>query len=245
MKKRKPKFIIKCIIVMILIGAVLPLLTDWFIFGNSFPSAISNSDWSGFLGSLWGGIIGGIGTLISIYISTNDVKDSQEWEKRRDKLERIINASSAYWKEAKIMEKLLIQKGKILDELESKNEESCGINESLRNNPGLAEEKRKGLEIDLQKIDGERDVLTHQIDSISRESLVAVENLFYEKMILHILLEDETTSQEMIKSLDALDNTLSSLAYRKENIEVKILNSQIEAFFSKTKDFLACYEKDA
>lgn len=243
MKKRNTKLIVKCIFLMILTGAVLPLLTDWFIFGNSFPSSISNSDWSGFLGSLWGGIIGGIGTLISIYISTTDVKESQELEKRNNKLERIINSASLYWKEAKVIEKLLLQKNAVLAKIKANEEEISGINGSLRDNPGMALEKRKGLVNELTTLQQQSNVLTNQLESLSSEFLASIEKVFYEKMILHILLDKETGSKDMLSALDVLDSLLKNVESKKQEIDYTYLNQQIDIFYLKTKDFLARYEK--
>lgn len=188
MKKKNSKIIILCIIIMILGGAVLPLLTDWLIFGNRFPSAISNSDWSGFLGSLWGGVIGGIGTLISIYVTTNDVKYSQEIEKNRDKLERIINAASSYWKEAKIAERLLAQITEIRSDFNNIESEISGINMSLINNPGLDVEKKKRLESDLGALEKRKEELVDQINKINNNIFAIVDNIFCEKMILYIMV---------------------------------------------------------
>ena len=59
----------KLLLCLILCGAVillLPLLIDWLIIGNSFPSHISNSDWVGFLGSYIGTIISCIISLVGI-----------------------------------------------------------------------------------------------------------------------------------------------------------------------------------
>lgn len=44
----------------------LPLILDWGIFGNGFPSHISNADWAGFLGGYIGAIITGLVSLLGI-----------------------------------------------------------------------------------------------------------------------------------------------------------------------------------
>lgn len=56
-------------IVGIILGVVLfPLSIDILIFGNGFPSNIDNETWAGFLGSY----IGGIATLLAVYITIKD-----------------------------------------------------------------------------------------------------------------------------------------------------------------------------
>jgi hypothetical protein len=49
-----------------LIIIALPLVIDWYIIGNSFPSNISNSDWVGFLGGYIGAILGTALSMVGI-----------------------------------------------------------------------------------------------------------------------------------------------------------------------------------
>ena len=49
----------KIILPFIILAICVPIIVDFFIFGNSFPSNISNESWAGFLGSFLGSIIGG------------------------------------------------------------------------------------------------------------------------------------------------------------------------------------------
>lgn len=52
------------------IGVItFPIVMDKWIIGNSIPSNISNSDWVSFLGNYAGGILGGIFTLVALYIT--------------------------------------------------------------------------------------------------------------------------------------------------------------------------------
>ena len=57
------------ILVSIIIAITLPLVIDWLIMGNNFPSNISNSDWMNFLGGYIGAIIGAIVSLVGIVIT--------------------------------------------------------------------------------------------------------------------------------------------------------------------------------
>ncbi len=54
---RKDK--VKIIVPFVLLAIVVPIIINWLIFGNSFPSNIDNASWAGFLGSFLGAIIGG------------------------------------------------------------------------------------------------------------------------------------------------------------------------------------------
>ena len=54
---------------------VLPLVVDWFIIGNQFPSNISNSEWVGFFGGYIGALIGSIISLLGILWTINFTRE--------------------------------------------------------------------------------------------------------------------------------------------------------------------------
>lgn len=64
--------VLKCIglaaVVLIILG-ILPLAIDKWVLGNEYISNIDNSDWSSFLGSYIGAILGGIVTLLGVGIT--------------------------------------------------------------------------------------------------------------------------------------------------------------------------------
>lgn len=62
MKKKFWPFIIGSAIAV----AVVPLVIDWLIIGNGFPSNISNTDWVGFFGGYIGALIGSVISLLGI-----------------------------------------------------------------------------------------------------------------------------------------------------------------------------------
>ena len=62
---------------VIIILLLVPILVDWLIFGNRFPSNITNTEWAGFLGSY----LGGVATLIAVFITINDGKKNLEEQK--------------------------------------------------------------------------------------------------------------------------------------------------------------------
>ena len=63
------------LIIIILISLItvltIPIILDWLIIGNNFPSNISNPDWVNFFGGYIGAIMGAIATLIGIIITLN------------------------------------------------------------------------------------------------------------------------------------------------------------------------------
>lgn len=71
MPKKLWPFIIGSIIAVV----ALPLIIDWLIIGNSFPSNISNSDWVGFFGGYIGSIMGCFISLIGIIWTINFTRE--------------------------------------------------------------------------------------------------------------------------------------------------------------------------
>lgn len=57
---------------------MLPIMIDWFIFGNSFPSNIDNQTWASFLG----GYLGGVATLVAVFITIKDSNKKIELQKK-------------------------------------------------------------------------------------------------------------------------------------------------------------------
>lgn len=60
---------------------VIPMLIDIYIFGNTFPSNIENQAWAGFLGSY----LGGIATLVAVFITISDNNKKIEEQKNSEK----------------------------------------------------------------------------------------------------------------------------------------------------------------
>lgn len=81
---KRMKKILKGIGVVFLLIAI-PLLIDICIFGNAFPSNIDNQAWAGFLGSY----LGGIATLVAVFITISDNNKKIEEQKKLEK-ERLI-----------------------------------------------------------------------------------------------------------------------------------------------------------
>lgn len=95
-KKRLNIKMVLIILSLVVISVLIPLFIDNYIIGNYFPSFWSDSDWSGFLGSYIGGILGGLATLLSIYITTIETRNIErnkrkQDEKEKDKKEKILN----------------------------------------------------------------------------------------------------------------------------------------------------------
>lgn len=70
-----------CIYCLVSIG--LPFAFKYNIFKSTAYSNLTNNEWIGFLGSYVGGILGGLGTLISVYYTVKTSVDMQKEENER------------------------------------------------------------------------------------------------------------------------------------------------------------------
>lgn len=80
--KRYAKIIIWIIVVYIVVSILIPIIFKYAIFENPALSNLSNNEWAGFLGSYVGGILGGLGTLLALYITVKNSMTVQEENKR-------------------------------------------------------------------------------------------------------------------------------------------------------------------
>lgn len=82
------KIIIWIIVLYIFVSVLIPIIFKYAIFENPALSNLSNNEWAGFLGSYVGGILGGLGTLIALYITVKNSMTVQE-ENKKDTDQRI------------------------------------------------------------------------------------------------------------------------------------------------------------
>lgn len=80
------------------------------------PSPLTNNEWAGFLGSYVGGILGGLGTLIAVYITVKSSQDIQEKDKK-DADDRLATQNRAHQKE------FAEHRKEIEDEIKRRNKE--------------------------------------------------------------------------------------------------------------------------
>lgn len=75
---KNKKIIFKCAFIVVII--LIPIFLDWLIFGNNIYSNLDNSTWANFLG----GYLGGIATLIGVYITINENNKELEIQRKFD-----------------------------------------------------------------------------------------------------------------------------------------------------------------
>jgi len=70
----------------------IPLFLEHLIFQNNVYSVLTNGEWGSFLGSYIGGIFGGVGTLIALYVSTNETRKVQDENLNQLKEDRSLDS---------------------------------------------------------------------------------------------------------------------------------------------------------
>ena len=78
------------IVAILILFAGIPLFLEHFIFRNDVYSVLTNGEWGSFLGSYIGGIIGGAGTLIALWVTTNETSKIQEENLKQLKTDRLL-----------------------------------------------------------------------------------------------------------------------------------------------------------
>ena len=85
MDKRRIKVLLISIVVIVL---MIPIILEFFIFRNTFQSPVDNNGWASFLGSYLGGVLGGLCTLATLFVT---VRESQRIQRdNKDDTERQI-----------------------------------------------------------------------------------------------------------------------------------------------------------
>lgn len=70
------------LILLVSIGIIiLPVVIDWLILGNEFPSNISNSDWASFFGGYIGALVSGIISLVGIAWTIRFTREQNQKER--------------------------------------------------------------------------------------------------------------------------------------------------------------------
>ena len=92
MTKNKKQRIVRIIVVYVFIGFIIPIVLRHAVFENDVYSKLSNEGWASFLGSYVGGVLGGLGTLIAMYMTIKQTTEIQE-ENKKDTDQKILTES--------------------------------------------------------------------------------------------------------------------------------------------------------
>lgn len=77
--------------ILLALLAGIPLILEHFIFRNSIYSVLTNGEWASFLGSYIGGVVGGAGTLIALWVTTKETRKVQEENLNQLKEDRLLS----------------------------------------------------------------------------------------------------------------------------------------------------------
>lgn len=120
--KRLIKNISVIICIYVLVGIALPFVFKYSIFENNTFSNLNNGEWASFLGSYVGGILGGLGTLIAVFITVKDSKEAQ-LKNEEDTTKRIENDRKERNRER--------DEDKVMEEIKEKNRFAISVAEYL------------------------------------------------------------------------------------------------------------------
>lgn len=230
MPKKKIAIIV---LISVFIVLILPYALEVFIFRNNAYSVLSNGEWGSFLGSYTGGALGGVGTLLAVFITTKETRKIQrenstqiENEKRRiEKKERKQFADeiakdiatyttyiSKYFETCWFLGALYDKESRLDNELnavENKIEAKYIALKSIVNDDGT--EKCSSIRIDLEELKQKKAELKYKIERNSTEiernkadRTIANERYF----LLKIKLKNIVCGTDILKQLKVIyDNS--------------------------------------
>lgn len=157
MTKRRLKVIIFLSIVVIIL---IPFLLEVVIFRNEAYSALTNGEWGGFLGSYIGGALGGIGTLLAVYITTKETRKIQKSTLQQIETDRELNARN---ERKQFTNEIAENIAKYISEISAYFYGCCTI-ERLNNNLRNAQDKLYHIECDIEhllELEQQNDTISH------------------------------------------------------------------------------------
>lgn len=173
-KKKIVNVIMIIVVIYLIVGIILPFIFKYAIFESKTFSNLSNNEWAGFLGSYVGGILGGLGTLISVFITVKESRDMQI-DNKKDTDKKILDDKEKREAERKEDKKLERQRerrefaddiavyiGKYITHI-SKYYYACRWAESIDADFRQANDE-------LRKVEGEILTLNRKIDKTDVES---------------------------------------------------------------------------
>lgn len=235
--------ILQALVIVLLLGICLPLFLEFFIWRNSFPSVLDNSDWSSFLGSYLGGIIGGFATLLSVRFTLLETRKDYY----KDFLTQMIDISALYIDDIRKY-KIELSMGKSLyRDICELQEDISTIQKDINlhnapNRPGIEDELCRELQEKKEEI---RKIQNNQKDYIL--ILQDIENrMRHNYIILDINLRDLSIGNDFLAKTKKILETVSMILVNiKEYDRYDEYIDQLceEDFISKTNGFVENYKQ--
>ena len=193
----KPILIFICVYCIFSIG--LPLAFKYIIFESTAYSNLTNNEWAGFLGSYVGGILGGLGTLFSVYYTVETSINMQNAENER--------------RNAEISEEHKRHDLEILDENKRRNAE-INVERQRRDSEIQAENKRKERE--------DRVKFTGEIATLVGEFLTITSNYHYMNVEVAQIEQDLKDSYDKLYNLKIEESKIYEALNRNSPIQYSI-----------------------
>lgn len=263
MKKSNPLKAIGIIVAILLVLlAGIPLILEHFIFRHSVYSVLTNGEWASFLGSYIGGVVGGAGTLIALWVTTKETRKVQdenlnqlkEDRQLSDKKERkqfadeiakdiaayITDISQYYYANCWSLD-LHRRKNDAIQELEqirSKILQNYTLQEGLDIENDIKEYNKAEVAINMLKVresDAElklRQVLDEMEENRANRT-IAVERYF----VLKIKLQHIEQAKELLEKLDSIHKVSSSIS----NHDPLLMDEETKLLKEMTVDFIDKY----
>lgn len=259
MSKKK---IVIIVFISVFVIAALPFVLEIAIFRNDVYSVLSNEEWGGFLGSYIGGALGGVGTLLAVYITTKEtrkiqqenstqIKADQERNERKDRkqfadeiakdIARYIANISKYFYANRALECLDKDRDRLDKEFRSIQQEiqvQYNKQKVLNLEDDLDEYAKIDLEIDQlkQKKDGILIRLQNVEKSIEHnreDRTIAIEYYF----LLKIKLRDIAEAKSILNQLELIHNNSANV----EGTDFNFISVETDKLLNMTVRFTDRY----
>ncbi len=254
MKKNKIAIIV-FISVCILI---FPFALEICIFRNNVYSVLSNGEWGSFLGSYIGGALGGIGTLLAVYITTKETRKIQQENlaqieserKRNEKTERkkfadeiakdiatYITDISKYFYACRFSKRLDDEERSLNDELKQISEKYHALDKSNIDNDT---QEYIAVQNELEKLKQKELEVKYQIERKSKEieqnranRTIASERYF----LLKIKLQNIESGADILKQLKRIHDNSGNV----EETDLYFISTETDKLLNMTVQFVDRY----
>jgi len=259
MSKKK---ILVIILISVFVIVALPFVLEAVVFRNEVYSVLSNGEWGGFLGSYIGGALGGVGTLLAVYITTKEtrkiqqensvqIEDEKERTERKERkqfadeiannIARYITNISKYFYANRALDRLDKDRDRLNKELSSIQQEiqaHYDTQKGLNIEDDLDEYAKIDLEIDQlkQKKDGILIRLQNTEKDIEHnrgDRTIAIECYF----LLKIKLKDIDEAKSILSQLEFIHNNSANV----EGTDFNFINEETNKLLNMTVRFVDRY----
>lgn len=254
--------ILAIVLATITLICLFPLALELLFTRGGFSSALTQGEWAGFLGSYVGGALGGVGTLLAVYITTRETRKVQQEtaaqtrqrQEKEEKLERkrfsdalasdiaaYIAAISNFFYDNRTFARLEQEREPLVRELRRLQQELRTHSPEPRQ--GEAEIGVAESVLASQRLSQQRDELVFRIQQLEKDMdphrtnrALAVQYYF----LLQMKLKGIPAGQALLSQLDQVHKSSTDPEETAENF-----NAQTEQLLTLTVAFIDRYVEQA